>query len=430
MATFFSSSSMSGRSSGLRRSSSVRRAASVFGGAGSSGVQISSASFSYSSMGSNDSALIGNEKMTMQNLNDRLATYLAKVRTLEKANADLELKIRQFLEGKASPKARDYSAYFATISDLQGKIYVATQAKGGVHLKLDNLCLAIDDFRTKYEHEMEMRKTVEADVAGLKRLLDDFKLSKQDLTLQLEGLKEELAFLKKNHEEDMAAARQQMSGQVHVEVDAAPQEDLMKVLTEMREHYEALTAKIQRDAENWFKSSSEVLKQEVVTHTESLQTSKSEMKDLKSRLQALQIELQSQQSMKASLESTLNETKSRYAMRMAGYQTQVVNYEEQLVQLRADLERQSQEYQILLDIKTRLEKEIEEYRRLLDGEATKTKAVSSSSSSSSSKTNTITSGSSSSSTTTTSRTKVITVLEEVVDGKVVSSTTSSSYVTK
>lgn len=57
-----------------------------------------------------------NEKLTMQNLNEHLASYL------EKANADLELKICQFLDIKSSPQACDNSAYFATISDLQTKV--------------------------------------------------------------------------------------------------------------------------------------------------------------------------------------------------------------------------------------------------------------------------------------------------------------------
>lgn len=134
------------------RSVPAHRAASTYGGAGGQGTRISSVSsmslrsaprsggissstaYRVSSAGmgagaggslrasaSSTGPVMGNEKGQMQNLNDRLATYLDTVRRLEQENSKLEMQIREALE-KGGPEARDYSKYNAILDDMRRKV--------------------------------------------------------------------------------------------------------------------------------------------------------------------------------------------------------------------------------------------------------------------------------------------------------------------
>uniref|UniRef100_G3Q2V0 Keratin 98 n=1 Tax=Gasterosteus aculeatus TaxID=69293 RepID=G3Q2V0_GASAC len=347
---------------------------SVYGGAGGRGTRISSSQQNYgqSSGGFHladglDLHVGANEKATMQNLNDRLATYLDKVRTLEKENDRLEKQIRDWYQSK-TVVSHDYTSYFAIIKDLKEKICVASRLNAKTILDIDNAKLAADDFKMKYENELAMRLAVEADIAGLKRVLDEMNYARMDLESQCEALNEDLILLKKNHQEELILLKNQMSGQVNVAVDASPSPDLNKVMSEIREHYESMISKNSKELEAWYQNKITSVEQDVITHTEILSTSRTEIKDLKSTLQRLKIELQSSLSMKGSLEGTLQETQARYAAQLANLQNTVTSLEAQLSQLHANIASNKQEYDMLLDLKTRLEMEIAEYRRLLDGE--------------------------------------------------------------
>ncbi|XP_064380829.1 keratin, type I cytoskeletal 14-like [Dromaius novaehollandiae] len=318
--------------------------------------------------GGGEGILQAGEKETMQNLNDRLAAYLDKVRALEEANTDLEVKIREWYKKQAPGPDRDYSPYYRTIEDLRSKVLVATVDNANLLLQIDNARLTADDFRTKFETEQALRLSVESDINGLRRVLDELTLSRADLEMQIENLKEELAYLKKNHEEEMNALRGQVGGEISVEMDAAPGIDLTKVLAEMREQYETLAEKNRRDAEQWFFSKTEELNREVAINTEQLQSGKTEITELRRTIQSLEIDLQSQLSTKAALEGSLADTEARYGAQLAQLQALITSVEEQLAELRCDMERQNHDYRILLDVKSRLEQEIATYRRLLEGE--------------------------------------------------------------
>uniref|UniRef100_A0A3Q4M117 Keratin, type I cytoskeletal 13-like n=1 Tax=Neolamprologus brichardi TaxID=32507 RepID=A0A3Q4M117_NEOBR len=345
---------------------------SVYGGAGGRGVRISSSQMSCGTPSLNladglDLHVGANEKATMQNLNDRLASYLDKVHKLEKENEHLENLIREWYQSR-NVVSRDYSGYFATIEDLKEKICIASMLNAKTILDTDNAKLAADDFKVKYESELAMRLAVEADIAGLRKLMHDLNLLRLDLENQYETLKEDVIILKKNHEEDVALLRTQMGGQVNVSVDASPSRDLNEAMAEIRQHYEGVIAKNSKELELWYQNKVRKVEQEVQTQTEVLVTTRREITELRNTLQRLEIELQGHLTMKTSLERTLAETQGHYAMKLTNLQNMVKSLEEQLSQIHSSITDNKHKYDMLLDLKTKLEMEIAEYRRLLDGE--------------------------------------------------------------
>uniref|UniRef100_A0A1A7YW90 Keratin 18 n=1 Tax=Iconisemion striatum TaxID=60296 RepID=A0A1A7YW90_9TELE len=416
-----SSSSRAPAMSITRTSAPLYKAPSIHGGAGGSRISVSAVrslgagmgvgaagagGFSNSIQVSGKSAdIMGNEKFAMQNLNDRLANYLETVRTLEKANHKLEVQIKEALE-KSGPDFRDYSKYQGIVDDLRKKIFDATIDNARLVLSIDNARLAADDFRVKFESELAIRQSVEADIVGLRKLIDDTNLSRMNLESEIETLKEELIHLKKNHENEVMELRNQISQSgVHVDVDAPKGQDLAQVMAEIRAKYEKMAQKNQQDLKAWHESQMTEVQTQVSQNTEALKGAHTELNDLRRQIQTLEIELESQKSLKASLEGTLRDTELRYNMEVESLNSIILGLEAELTQLRNSIQLQTQDYESLLNIKMKLEAEIATYRRLLDGGDFKLQDALEDQK--------------------TVKTKVMTVTQTLVDGKVVSSSTET-----
>ncbi|KAM3874063.1 keratin, type I cytoskeletal 18 [Diretmus argenteus] len=311
-----------------------------------------------------------NEKEAMQGLNNRLANYLDKVRSLERSNADLELKIKQLMLDRI-PKGHDLDSMMAQAHVVEQEVRKRTLENARLMLEIDNAKLAADDFRIKWETELVMCQSVERDCIALKKAKTDHEQIIATLRGDLDSLKEELYFLKKNHEEELDQMKSRIArDEVNVEVDSAHGPELGSVLADLRNQYENIVKKNKEQAELWYRKKLEAVQNEVKESNEALRGAQSELTERQRFLQTLEVELESLHKQLAALDGNLSETGQKYSVEMERLQATLNQLEDDLSQLRLDMQRNKTDYEQLLRIKQNLEMEIATYRRLLEGEET------------------------------------------------------------
>ncbi|XP_068118029.1 keratin, type I cytoskeletal 19-like [Hyperolius riggenbachi] len=348
-------------------------ASSVYAGAGGLGTRISSTSGNvvfaggHLSFRSQENRIFGHEKQTMQNLNERLASYLENVQSLEKSNAELEAQIRDWYSKNTESLARDDGHYFQVIKDLRDQVLSATVENASVLLQIDNTRLAAEDFRIKFESEQAFCAAAEKDTCELRKVIDQLTLAKADLESQIENVNEELAFLKKNHIEEITELHKRSGGAIEVEVDVAPTANLGKVMEDMREQYEKMIEKQRLEAKYWFEKKVEECNEEVHINTTELENSRKELKALKQTVQTLEIESQAEVNKKNAANVALDNINAQYAIQLAEAQERITHIETLHQQTRRDVNHQISEFTLLLSLKSQLEAEIATYRNLLDG---------------------------------------------------------------
>ncbi|XP_034392463.1 keratin, type II cytoskeletal cochleal-like [Cyclopterus lumpus] len=308
------------------------------------------------------------EKEQIKTLNNRFASFIDKVRFLEQQNKMLETKW-SLLQEQTTTRSNIDAMFEAYIANLRRQLDGLGNEKGKLEGELRNMQNMVEDFKNKYEDEINKRANVENEFVLLKKDVDGAYMNKVELEAKVDSLQDEINFLRAVYEAELRELQGQIKDtSVIVEMDNTRELDMDSIVAEVKAQYEAIAASNRKDTEQWYQQKYQEMETNAGQFGDDLRTSKSEIAELNRMISRLQNEIESVKGQRGNLEAQIAEAEERGELAVKDAKARIRDLEQALQRAKQDMTRQVREYQDLMNIKLALEIEIATYRKLLEGE--------------------------------------------------------------